>query len=122
MIFLNLFRLRSLEDLVPELGGMPIRNLIITTWRSGSTFLGDILNSHPANFYHYEPLLDYEIVQIREEPKAGEAIGVLKNLLNCNYTGLGELLFSYLHLSTYFHSLFSIPRLVSMIYDILYIS
>ncbi|XP_047103034.1 carbohydrate sulfotransferase 5-like isoform X2 [Schistocerca piceifrons] len=83
---------RSLADLVPELGGQPIRNLVITTWRSGSTFLGDVLNSHPGNFYHYEPLLDYDIVRIREEPSASEAVRILKALLNCNYTGLDHYL------------------------------
>ncbi|XP_066998672.2 carbohydrate sulfotransferase 5 [Anabrus simplex] len=83
---------KSLEDLVPELGGQPVRNIIITTWRSGSTFLGDVLNSHPANYYHYEPLLDYDIVQIRGEPLASGALRKLKALLNCNYTGLDHYL------------------------------
>lgn len=78
-----------MSDLVPELGGQPIRNIIVTTWRSGSTFLGDILNSHPANYYHYEPLLDYEIIQIRGPPNAKNAMNVLMDLLNCNYTRLG---------------------------------
>ncbi|PSN54198.1 hypothetical protein C0J52_03530, partial [Blattella germanica] len=64
------------------------RSLIITTWRSGSTFLGDVLNSHPGNYYHYEPLLDYDIVQIRGEPLASGAIRNLKNLLTCNYTDM----------------------------------
>lgn len=83
---------KSLQDLVPELGGQPIRTIVITTWRSGSTFLGDVLNSHPANFYHYEPLLDYEIVQIRSGPLASEALLNLKALLNCNYTGMDHYL------------------------------
>ena len=80
---------RSLDDLVPDMSGTPVRSLIITTWRSGSTFLGDVLNSHPGNYYHYEPLLDYEIVQIRGEPLATGAIKNLRNLLNCNYTDMG---------------------------------
>ncbi|XP_068082897.1 carbohydrate sulfotransferase 5-like [Anabrus simplex] len=82
----------SLEDLVPELGGQPVRNIIFATWRSGSTFLADVLNSHPANYYHYEPLLDYDIVQIRGEPLASGALRKLKALLNCNYTGLDHYL------------------------------
>ena len=32
---------------------------IVTTWRSGSTFLGDLLMTPQATFYHYEPLLPY---------------------------------------------------------------
>jgi hypothetical protein len=30
--------------------------LVITSWRSGSTFLGDILNHYPGTFYTFEPL------------------------------------------------------------------
>jgi hypothetical protein len=74
------------------MNGTPVRSLIITTWRSGSTFLGDVLNSHPGNYYHYEPLLDYDIVQIRGEPLASGAIKNLRHLLNCNYTSMGMLL------------------------------
>nr|CAD7571353.1 unnamed protein product [Timema californicum] len=83
---------RSLQDLVPELGGRPVRNLIITSWRSGSTFMGDVLNSHPGNYYHYEPLLDYDIIQIRGEPLAFSAINAIKSLLDCNYTNLDHYL------------------------------
>merc|ERR1719192_3040726 len=30
--------------------------LIVTTWRSGSTFLGDLLNHYKGTFYYFEPL------------------------------------------------------------------
>ena len=30
--------------------------LIATTWRSGSTFLGDLMNRYPGTFYSFEPL------------------------------------------------------------------
>ena len=30
--------------------------LIVTTWRSGSTFLGDLLNHYPGTWYAFEPL------------------------------------------------------------------
>jgi len=81
----------SLADLVPELGGTPRRSMVLTTWRSGSTFVGDVLNSHPASWYHYEPLLDLDIVQVRGKPLAAPALHSLKQLLNCNYTDLGKL-------------------------------
>lgn len=77
-----------LTTLTPSTGGHPLRSVIITTWRSGSTFLGDILNALPANFYHYEPLLNYDIVQIRGEPKATAAVRNLRQLLTCNYTAM----------------------------------
>lgn len=67
-----------------------MRNILVTTWRSGSTFVADVINSVPANFYHYEPLLNYEIVQIRGPPMAEEAMNIIQNLLNCNYAPLGR--------------------------------
>lgn len=82
----------KLSDLTIETNGSPVRSIIITTWRSGSTFLGDILNAMPANFYHYEPLLNYDIIQIRGPPYDQQAIQNLKNLLRCNYTDMAEYL------------------------------
>ncbi len=55
----------SLNSLVMEKDGKPVRNLIFATWRSGSTFLGDLLNSHPGMFYHYEPFLHMKVKQVR---------------------------------------------------------
>lgn len=66
--------------------------MILSTWRSGSTFLGEILNAMPANYYHYEPLLHYDIIQIRGKPNAQAALLTLRNLLQCNYTTLTDYL------------------------------
>jgi Sulfotransferase domain len=77
---------KNLQELTPETGGIPIRSIIVSTWRSGSTFLGDILNSLPGNFYHYEPLLNYGIKQIRGAPDDKFAVEIIKKLLKCNYT------------------------------------
>ena len=68
---------------------------IVTSWRSGSTFFGQILQSHPGTFYHYEPLLHLGIRQARPvngpgNIRASEALGVLKGLLECNYAQLGK--------------------------------
>lgn len=46
----------------------------------------------PANYYHYEPLLHYDIVQIRGPPQSDAAIDTLRQLFNCNYTQLNEYL------------------------------
>lgn len=83
---------KPLADFTLATGGQPIRSVVITTWRSGSTFLGDILNTLPGNFYHYEPLLDFDIVQVRDEPLASKAIRNIKHLLNCDYFEMGEYL------------------------------
>ncbi|XP_053989311.1 carbohydrate sulfotransferase 5-like isoform X1 [Hylaeus volcanicus] len=82
----------KLEDLVMEKGGRPMRSVILTSWRSGSTFLGDVINAHPANFYHYEPLLDFGIVQIRGPPLADEALKNLESLLRCDFNNLDRYL------------------------------
>lgn len=62
--------------------------MIFSTWRSGTSFLGDIVNAIPGNYYHYEPLAYHEIVQIRGPPESTEAVATLKSMLKCNYTGL----------------------------------
>lgn len=83
---------KNVEDFTPVTGGRPLRTVIITSWRSGSTFLGEIFNLIPGNFYHYEPLLEYGIVQIREPPLAESALFTLESLLNCDYTSLDRYL------------------------------
>lgn len=80
----------SLDDLMMEKGGRPMRSVILATWRSGSTFLGDVLQAHPANFYHYEPLLDFGITQVRGPPMNHRAIKNLYALFNCEYHKLGS--------------------------------
>ncbi|XP_043289779.1 carbohydrate sulfotransferase 5-like [Venturia canescens] len=78
----------SLDDLVMERGGRPMRSVILTSWRSGSTFLGDVINAHPASFYHYEPLLHFGIVQVREPELANEALENIYALFKCDYDKL----------------------------------
>lgn len=46
----------------------------------------------PANFYHYEPLLNYDIIQIRGAPNASTALRNLRQLLSCNYTNMDDYL------------------------------
>lgn len=65
-----------------------IRSILLTTWRSGSTFLGDILNAPSGNYYHYEPLLYAGIRQIRDDNFA--AADHIRKLLHCNYTDMDE--------------------------------
>jgi len=82
----------KVDSLLMEKGGSPVRAMVATTWRSGSTFLGDIMTSHPGTFYHYEPLLHYDIVQARSGARAEDAVRTLKDLMHCNYTNLGSYL------------------------------
>jgi len=78
----------KLDNFLMEKGGNPVRAMVATTWRSGSTFLGDIMSAHPATYYHYEPLLHYDITQARAGARAVDAVRTLKDLMHCNYTSL----------------------------------
>ncbi|KAK4318883.1 hypothetical protein Pmani_010147 [Petrolisthes manimaculis] len=65
----------------------PLKVIIATTWRSGSTFLEELLSSHPATYNHYEPLLYHGIRQVREEDDATQALQLINDLLSCRYAG-----------------------------------
>ncbi|KAJ0181057.1 hypothetical protein K1T71_003142 [Dendrolimus kikuchii] len=78
-----------LEDLLLESGGQPKRSVIISSWRSGSTFLGQILNVMPANYYHYEPFFEHKL-QISGPPLADKASKMVNNLLKCNYVDMED--------------------------------
>eukprot|EP00092_Neocalanus_flemingeri_P025067 GFUD01027183.1.p1 GENE.GFUD01027183.1~~GFUD01027183.1.p1 ORF type:complete len:525 (+),score=91.97 GFUD01027183.1:151-1725(+) len=58
--------------------------LIATTWRSGSTFLGDLLNHYKGSFYYFEPLHYYS--NIRDLSKVQNETSFLKSLLTCKFT------------------------------------
>lgn len=69
---------RPLTEVLP---GVPTRNLIVTTFRSGSTFTSEIFGSHPGTFNYYEPLYKLEGYHTSILKK------VIKNLLECNIPG-----------------------------------
>lgn len=81
---------RKIEDLLMEYGGSPVRTLIVSTWRSGSSFLGELVNVMSGNFYHYEPLLRYGIKQIRGPPHANESISYLKDMFRCDNNAMAS--------------------------------
>jgi len=57
--------------------------LIATTWRSGSTFLGDLLNHYKGTFYYFEPLHYYGSTQ--NELKVQNETTFLKSLFTCKF-------------------------------------
>ncbi|KAL7640429.1 UNVERIFIED_CONTAM: hypothetical protein RMT77_008704 [Armadillidium vulgare] len=66
----------------------PKNNAIIikTTWRSGSTFLYNIFDSHPDLFLHYEPLLPFGIRTFYEKSKHTNFYqSIVTSLLKCRY-------------------------------------
>lgn len=65
-------------------------NLVVASWRTGSTLTGDILKSYPRSFYHYEPFLFEQ--QELEKINTTFATDVLKKLFLCNFSSLESLL------------------------------
>ena len=64
-----------------------VRTLIVTSWRSGSTLMGELLNSIPDSFYSYEPLALFEINRIYNDSNlVSTAVNVIKSILKCNYS------------------------------------
>ena len=74
--------------------------LILTTWRSGSTFLGDLLNQYPGTFYYFEPLHYYA-----NNPNANRSqdeVQFLDSLFKCRFDMAN---FGYLqHVATWANS------------------
>ncbi len=73
------------KHLLLENGGSPIVGLLVTSWRSGSKFAGNFLQSHPGSFYHYEPLFHLTDVIRNEGVESASAVATLKNLMRCQY-------------------------------------
>uniref|UniRef100_A0A0P5M6N8 Carbohydrate sulfotransferase n=1 Tax=Daphnia magna TaxID=35525 RepID=A0A0P5M6N8_9CRUS len=63
------------DDAVPPPGK---RILIVTKWRSGSTFLGEIISSAPGVFYSYEPLIYFE-------KHSGSKMELIRSLFQCQF-------------------------------------
>ena len=59
--------------------------LVVSSWRSGSTFLGDLLNAFPGTFYYFEPL--HFFFTAKDEPTRGEKeqLELLRSLYNCSF-------------------------------------
>ena len=55
-----------------------VRNILIaTSYRSGSTFLGELLNQYPGTFYYFEPLHYYSQKMVKED--------FLESLFRCQF-------------------------------------
>lgn len=81
---------KSSTEMIPQDGGTPEINLLITMWRSGSTFIGNILNAMPTDFYHYEPLISFGVKQLRDPKELDSGIELLQHLMHCNYTNMPD--------------------------------
>ncbi|KAL7630259.1 UNVERIFIED_CONTAM: hypothetical protein RMT77_019597, partial [Armadillidium vulgare] len=74
-----------------------LKVVIASTWRSGSTLLGEIISSYPGAFYHYEPLIFLGMKQFDKQDSQNDKVSkLLENLLYCNYTNAKDYLeFAY---------------------------
>ena len=80
----------------PVPNAVRMRILILTTWRSGSTFLGDIFNAYPGSFYSFEPLHQLLNRQhFQDGPKKDAVLGLLRSIMYCNMTVHHRPFFNY---------------------------
>lgn len=82
----------KLSDLTYATDGKPIINVIITTFRSGSNFMGNILNSYPGSYIHHETLIHYNVYRLRDRTKGKNAANDVNQMLHCNYLNQKEML------------------------------
>jgi len=60
--------------------------LVATTWRSGSTFLGDLINHYPGVFYYFEPLHYYSQLTKEKKEEVQDEVEFLRTLYSCSFT------------------------------------
>ncbi|XP_054165176.1 carbohydrate sulfotransferase 1-like [Oppia nitens] len=65
--------------------------IIVTEARSGSTFLGDLLQQSWPTFYNFEPLITMRVKNPRtDQSTVTDAVKLLTSLLDCQFTALGD--------------------------------
>lgn len=78
----------SISDKIPVENAKNI--LIATSWRSGSTFLGDLLNHYPGTFYSFEPIhyIDFKKHQLTLSKKwrHDEALKLMRDIYKCDFS------------------------------------
>lgn len=67
--------------------------LIIAHGRTGSSFLGQIFNSHPEVFYIYEPLITFQLTSLRNSSLYERStMRLLRDIFNCRFKQQTEFL------------------------------
>ncbi|KAF2352117.1 Sulfotransferase domain [Trinorchestia longiramus] len=74
---------KNKSELIPSEGGHPIQNLIVSTWRSGSSFLASVVSENVGTFLLYEPLI---WLDISPKPKTSSLGNFIDELFHCNFT------------------------------------
>lgn len=80
---LNAYEFRKTQYLFP----IPIKNraisIIFGSWRTGSTFLGELICTVPATYYHFEP---FNFLSLNQSQHNELSIEYLQNILRCNFS------------------------------------
>ncbi|XP_071553055.1 uncharacterized protein [Panulirus ornatus] len=67
------------------------RVIIVSTWRSGSTYLGDLVRSYPGSYFSFEPLHHLLKNQhLQEGPLVEKVTSLLRGILTCDYSNLDD--------------------------------
>lgn len=70
----------------PDFNRNVTKVMIVTSWRSGSTLMGELLHSYPGSFYTYEPLTFAGIDRVfHQDSKENSTKIIMKSLLNCHF-------------------------------------
>lgn len=63
-------------------------SVIISTWRSGSSFLGEMVASHPATIYFFEPLMRIGSRRVRSSGELDQALSMVSSILGCSFSNV----------------------------------
>jgi len=67
------------------------RIILASTWRSGSTLLGEVVGAAPGVMYHYEPFSVWGVERAGPS-RQDEVTSLLDSLFKCDYRGLDDYL------------------------------
>lgn len=84
----NLFNDMNSENLEKYLKNFYLKgerrySIVLSSWRSGSSFFGDFLQSVPGTFYHYEPLINH--IHMLRSPNDVFGLKRVESFINCNF-------------------------------------
>ncbi|GIY68668.1 hypothetical protein CDAR_559961 [Caerostris darwini] len=84
---------RATLDPMRSLKSIPLTNpekvtriIILTYFRAGSSFFGDILQQNWKTFYHFEPLHFMTYDKRIDDDKLPEVFSLFNNIMGCNFT------------------------------------
>ncbi|RWS22640.1 secreted protein-like protein [Leptotrombidium deliense] len=66
--------------------------IIVAYWRSGSTFLGDLLQQNDDTFYSFEPLRGYVVSKgnIDAPENVTQSFNIMRQILDCNFEEISK--------------------------------